>query len=123
VDAGALHIEHCPTEDVLADFFKKPLQGSLFRRMRDRIMNIDPSSPYHSSHRSVLEHEDDLADQTASVGGQADSEQANRGNSQSDLAEKPPDSRKKGDVRGLDGEGDVRELDSEGMKIGMGTGR
>jgi hypothetical protein len=38
-------------------------------------------------------NEDDLADQTATVGGQADSEQANRENRQSDLlevVEKPP---------------------------------
>ena len=37
-----------------ADFFTKPLQGMLFYRLRDLIMNIAPESPYHSSHRSVL---------------------------------------------------------------------
>ena len=36
------------------DFFTKPLQGMLFYRLRDLIMNIAPESPYHSSHRSVL---------------------------------------------------------------------
>ena len=40
---------------MLADFFTKPVQGTLFRKLRDRIMNIDPSSPYHSDHRSVLD--------------------------------------------------------------------
>jgi hypothetical protein len=84
VDAGTLHIEHCPTEDMLADYFTKPLQGSLFRRMRDRILNIDPSCPYHSSHRSVLEHADDLADQTR-VDGQADLDKE-CGDSQSNLS-------------------------------------
>jgi hypothetical protein len=83
VDSGALHIEHCPTEVMLADYFTKPLQGSLFRRMRDRILNIDPSSQYHSSHRSVLEYADDLADQSGDVDGQADPDQADCGNSQS----------------------------------------
>ena len=28
------------TDDMLADFYTKPLQGSLFRRMRDMIMGI-----------------------------------------------------------------------------------
>ena len=37
-----------------ADFFTKPLQGMLFYRLRDLIMNIAPESPHHSSHRSVL---------------------------------------------------------------------
>ena len=37
-----------------ADFFTKPLQGMLFYRLRDLIMNIAPESPYHSSHRRVL---------------------------------------------------------------------
>ena len=38
-----------------ADFFTKPLQGMLFYRLRDLIMNIAPESLYHSSHRSVLQ--------------------------------------------------------------------
>ena len=47
-------IKHCPTSNMRADFFTKPLQGMLFYRLRDLIMNIAPESPYHSSHRSVL---------------------------------------------------------------------
>ena len=47
-------IQHCPTNHMHADFFTKPLQGMLFYRLRDLIMNIAPESPYHSSHRSVL---------------------------------------------------------------------
>ena len=39
---------------MLADYFTKPLQGIQFYTLRDHIMNIDPSSPYHSGHRSVL---------------------------------------------------------------------
>ena len=58
VDSKDVRIEHCPTEDMLADYFTKPLQGSLFLKLRDLIMNIDPSSKYHSSHRSVLSDED-----------------------------------------------------------------
>ena len=48
-------IEHCPTLKMRGDFFTKPLQGMLFYRLRDLIMNIAPESPYHSSHRSVLQ--------------------------------------------------------------------
>ena len=59
VDSGELRIEHCPTKEMLADFFTKPLQGALFRTMRDRVMNIDPNSPYYSAHRSVLTQDDD----------------------------------------------------------------
>jgi hypothetical protein len=57
VDAKRVRIEHCPTADMIADYFTKPLQGAPFRKLRDLIMNIDPSSPYHSNnsaHRSVL---------------------------------------------------------------------
>jgi hypothetical protein len=57
VASKRVNIEHCPTGDMLADFFTKPLQGLQFRKLRDEIMNIAPSSAYHSSnsgHRSVL---------------------------------------------------------------------
>jgi hypothetical protein len=57
VDSKRVKIEHCPTGDMLADFFTKPLQGLQFRKLRDQIMNIAPSCAYHSNnsgHRSVL---------------------------------------------------------------------
>ena len=54
VDKGEIMIEHCPTEEMVGDFFTKPLQGKLFYRLRDLIMHIDPSSSHHSVHRSVL---------------------------------------------------------------------
>jgi hypothetical protein len=36
-------LAHCPTENMLADFYTKPLQGSLFRKMRDYIMGHSDS--------------------------------------------------------------------------------
>ncbi len=33
-----IDIKHCPTEIMIADFFTKPLQGNLFRKMRDYVM-------------------------------------------------------------------------------------
>ena len=34
-------VKHCRTEDMIADFLTKPLQLSLFRRMRSIIMGHD----------------------------------------------------------------------------------
>jgi hypothetical protein len=50
-----LTIEYCPTEEMIADFFTKPLQGSLFRRLRDVIMNIDQEQTTAPDQRSVLQ--------------------------------------------------------------------
>jgi hypothetical protein len=47
-------IEHCPTADMIADFFTKPLQGGPFGKLRNLVMNLDRSSPYYSVQRSVL---------------------------------------------------------------------
>lgn len=33
-------VEYCPTAEMLGDFFTKPLQGSLFKKLRDRVLNI-----------------------------------------------------------------------------------
>ena len=41
VKRGRMRIEHCPTGDMVADFFTKPLQGAAFKKMLKTIMNID----------------------------------------------------------------------------------
>jgi len=53
-------VKYCPTSEILADFFKKPLQGSLFVKKLDLIMNsvIDPDKRCNQDHRSVLEKKD-----------------------------------------------------------------
>jgi hypothetical protein len=38
VNKKYLRIECCPTDDMIADFFMKPLQGTKFRQHRDFIM-------------------------------------------------------------------------------------
>jgi hypothetical protein len=38
LDLEHIDVKHCPTEQMLANFFTKPLQGSLFRKFRDIIM-------------------------------------------------------------------------------------
>ena len=59
VDSREVRIEHCPTGDMIAHFFTKPLQGRQFYKLRDQVMNIDLTSTYHSNHRSVLKLDDD----------------------------------------------------------------
>ena len=49
----AIHVTHCPTEEMVGDFFTKPLQGLLFIKMCNYIMgNEEPG--YQVLPRSVL---------------------------------------------------------------------
>ncbi len=50
-----MHVEYCPTKEMLANFFTKPLQGTPFCKFQDEIMNIDPKATPTMDHRSVLE--------------------------------------------------------------------
>ena len=36
-----VRVEYCPTKEMNADPFTKPLQGSLFRKFRNRMLNLD----------------------------------------------------------------------------------
>jgi hypothetical protein len=38
INTEGIDVMYCPTEDMLADFFTKPLQGSLFEKFRSVIM-------------------------------------------------------------------------------------
>jgi hypothetical protein len=53
-------VRYCPTEQMLADFFTKPLQGSLFRRLRAVIMgheHVDTLlSPVPPTSQERVEH-------------------------------------------------------------------
>ena len=33
-----MKVEHCPTLDMVADILTKPLQGDLFRKLRDLLL-------------------------------------------------------------------------------------
>ena len=46
VDSQELKIEYLPTEDMVADFFTKPLQGDIFKKLRDSILGIESSDIY-----------------------------------------------------------------------------
>jgi hypothetical protein len=43
-------LSHCVSEEMIADFFTKPIQGKMFKVIRDMILNLTPSV----DHRSVL---------------------------------------------------------------------
>ena len=57
VASKEVKVEYCPTGAMIADYFTKPLQGTLFRKFRDFIMNVDPLPTLTSlvDRRSVLE--------------------------------------------------------------------
>ena len=44
VKKGELTIEHEPTEEMVADFYTKPLQGAAFAKFRKIIMNISTNT-------------------------------------------------------------------------------
>jgi hypothetical protein len=41
IKANEMSVEHCPTGDMRGDFFTKPPQGSLFRKFRNLVMNVE----------------------------------------------------------------------------------
>ena len=44
IDKKEIRVEYCPSLIMLADFFTKPLQGALFKKLRDVIMGYRPIS-------------------------------------------------------------------------------
>lgn len=40
VKSGEVEIKYCPTDEMVRDYFTKPLQCSKFRKFRDAILNI-----------------------------------------------------------------------------------
>ena len=45
IEDGQLTVEYCPTGDMLADVFTKPLQGAAFTKFRRMILNLDDGGP------------------------------------------------------------------------------
>jgi hypothetical protein len=41
IDMSEVKLVNVKTEDMVADYFTKPLQGALFKKLRDIIMGID----------------------------------------------------------------------------------
>ncbi len=66
IKSKEIRVEYCPTESMVGDYFSKPLQGRLFVKLRNKIMNCegdDPKSWCDSSHgldpRSELDEQQD----------------------------------------------------------------
>jgi hypothetical protein len=59
ISNGEIDIIYCPTKEMIADFFTKPLQGIAFTGFRDFIMNVasDVATDNIQNHRSVLEND------------------------------------------------------------------
>ena len=57
IKKNEVHVQYCPSHNMLADYFTKSLQGATFRKFRDAIMNCDfaRSDVHPSDHRSVLD--------------------------------------------------------------------
>jgi hypothetical protein len=62
-----MSVQYCPTGEMVADFFTKPLQGIQFQKFRDIIMNIDPSTDSSKDQRSVLKSDDGAAQNVGSA--------------------------------------------------------
>ena len=56
IQVGDIRVAYCPTDDMVADFFTKPLQGSKFTHFCDQILNVqsEPNVTTTSAQRSVL---------------------------------------------------------------------
>ena len=69
-----LPLHHCPTNEMLADYFTKPLQVSLFVRLRNDIMGAEFEDGNPKTHRSVLGYQDNHENKEASERDQQASE-------------------------------------------------
>ena len=56
IATGEVKVEYCPTGEMLGDFFTKPLQGVLFKKFRDHVLNLNGDLTYKhcQDRRSVL---------------------------------------------------------------------
>jgi hypothetical protein len=55
IKSGDITIRHCPTHQMLADFFTKPLQGSLFRRFKAVVLGQQHVDTLHDTIAESLE--------------------------------------------------------------------
>ena len=48
IEKGDVEIKYCPTDEMVADYMSKPLQGKPFRKFFRFIMNIKQGEPYYN---------------------------------------------------------------------------
>jgi hypothetical protein len=54
LERGVIKVEHCISDQIISDFFTKPVQGTRYQILRDLILNIPSSSSAAEQYRSVL---------------------------------------------------------------------
>jgi hypothetical protein len=58
IKSEGIEIRHCPTEEMLADFLTKPLQGALFRKFRDVLLGYEHTSSLNDYMKRTLDSEE-----------------------------------------------------------------
>jgi hypothetical protein len=79
-----ISVVYCPTEEMLADFFTKPLQGSLFQKFRKVIMGQTHISTLKASVSSLTPVEERVGDQNKTGKSRGANAQTNEQNGQTD---------------------------------------
>ena len=62
-----LKVQYCPTEEMIADFFTKPVQGALFYKFRNAVLGIKSCDfdKYKRNYYEVLKRYNLISDQEA----------------------------------------------------------
>ena len=55
IEQNEIQLEYCPTDNMIADFFTKPLQGQQFKRLRDVVMGAKHYSTLNHSKEKIQE--------------------------------------------------------------------
>jgi hypothetical protein len=86
-------IQYCPTKEMVADYFTKPLQGELFYKFRDQIMDVVPMNTI-GDHRSVLVHKvtNSVTPNTTAQSSRAQSKSKGKSQSWADVVKTRPPS-------------------------------
>ena len=71
LDQGILKVNHCVSDNMIADFLTKPIQGNHFKLLRDIILN-------RNYHGSVLEHRSMLGNSKENICSNTDQEKSER---------------------------------------------
>jgi hypothetical protein len=68
IEKKHIKVKYCPTEEMIADFYTKPLQGALFYKFRNAVLGINPDNfeEYKRNYYEILKRFD-LLDSNASA--------------------------------------------------------